>query len=1148
MNKEMNGWIVSLWIDSSQIQLNNREELPYLSWSPYDRVTIDEIIDFSDFFKTKEFSAWNGTVQRLHLIPMLQCNLKPGKNCLIDLQKSGHEPYGIYCIITARFQNRFVNINDVKMRICNVISMYLENRDIQWQAFHSLGAEDFVGIFLANNIAELAEIGDIFKQITYTNGCQRKEIFASVYSFFGLNNPDYCQEPKADLIVRLHIKTGFTRREVRKLLEADFEKRFPDIVSKISISEVISGRGYLEVRVPNHCNALSCFHNNKEAVFNGQSTFYNNYVESSQTYWTVIKENILDEEKDVGELNIYDELNIKNSVFESSSMHPISEFILKEYERLINSHRCLWWKPILKNQYEVYSEFVKEYTDDGNEAALCTLNNKVQTVLLHINQATTPIYEVPYHNYYYSGSYNDVLRMYYGIIASLFNIAYRLPRNEETYQYEISYCVDFEATTKVHSSMYTLKNDKRRFVIFHLPYDAFMKFDKTVKLLLHEVFHYVAPYSRSSRNRIFVRVWIILIFEQYIDYLRNKGLTEENSKNIVEYFYNHYGQLCKSVEDKLGDLLNKKISNDFTTISKLNKLKEIPEKICEIICNELNQDLGLWLKEVKNYCEYRMVYPNLFSAENAEYFRESIRRIALATKEAFCDLNMIYILNLSLNEYVVLLFNTFAGKYNETSISIQLEKLIRERKLSIGSFEFRIGMVLDQYYLEKLKNAEPERYRDMFNEDIRQIKDESQSDTYKLFCEYLLMTYNQYLAEYRKEHMLFKELFTGERQWFSLFLRGSEGQKKIQNAASKQEKISENLSVILDFIDVEIDQSQLNINKKKSTMVQYSNISNKWNKEQFVICNLGEYVKESCRIIQEWGDGIVWFRGLCSDSFSLTPSLFRNLDPELSLYANQVKFLKDAYYLTLSEATLWTEKIKNKLEHMCLLQHYGIPTSLLDFSDDMLIALHFALNPDVPEDMRKVDEYIYQPKVVLFNPFKYHEAVEVLQKGKPTKHSKNISPFLLDVQDKQVEEYYVHDMSNEYLETHSHENTQDYKPNPRTNLYPRPLAIRRANARIHAQNGTFVAYNLSARPEKEDKQPLEYYAYLALERIQEDYLNLLENYNQPLAQGEFIKEIYINKMAIPTIKSQLKTMNVTTAHTYPELFRLFAEYMDKRKS
>ena len=115
---------------------------------------------------------------------------------------------------------------------------------------------------------------------------------------------------------------------------------------------------------------------------------------------------------------------------------------------------------------------------------------------------------------------------------------------------------------------------------------------------------------------------------------------------------------------------------------------------------------------------------------------ESIRRVALATKEAFCDLNMIYILNLSLDEYVTLLFDTFAGNYNENSISAQLEKLIKDRRLSIGSFEFRIGMVLDQYYLEELTNEEPERYRDMFNEDIRKIVSKSQSDAYKLFCEY----------------------------------------------------------------------------------------------------------------------------------------------------------------------------------------------------------------------------------------------------------------------------------------------------------------------------------------------------------------------------------------------------------------------------
>lgn len=1151
MNEETRGWIVSLWIDALQIQLNNRDELPYLSWSPYDRVTIGEVENFSDFFETKESSTWNGTVQRLHLIPMWQCKWKPGEKCLINVQNSNQEPYGIYCILTARFQNRFMDIDDLKVRLCDKITKHLEDRNVQWQAFRSLGAEDFVGIFLADNIADLAKVGDIFRQVTFTVGCQKKALFSSVYTFLGLNNPDYCQEPKADLLVRLYLKTGFTRQEVCKALEKDFKNRFPDSLSKISIRKIISGKGCLEIEIPNNINVLTCFHNNENAVFNGQSTFYNNYIESSRTYWYVSQANILDEDldEDIGEVNICEEYDVKKVDYKNSNMHPISQFILKEYERLINSHRCLWWRPILKNQYEVYAEFVNQYTDDGNETALCTLNNKVQTVLLHINQATTPISEVPYHNYYYSGSYNDVLRMYYGIIAAIFNMAYKLPRSTETYQYEISYCVDFEATTKVHSSMYTLKGDKRRFVIFHLPYEAFMKFDKTVKLLLHEVFHYVAPYSRLSRNNIFVKVWVILVFEKYIEYLEKKGLTGENSKNIVEYFYNQYGQICKSVEDELGETLNEKIINDFTTISKLYKLKDIPEKICEIICDRLSQDLGLWLKEVEDYCTYKMVYPRLFDFSNSKYFMESIRRVALATKEAFCDLNMIYILNLSLKEYVTLLLDVFGGKYNDVSTRTQLEGLIQRGRISIGSFELRIGMVLDQYYLKRLANAEAERYRDMFNEEIEQIKRENQDDTFKLFCDYLMMTYDQYLTKYRKEHLPFKELFSKEELfWFSVFLKGDDEQKKLQNAISTQGKIGENVSIIHDFIYVEIDKNQLNVNKEESTMARYLNIRQKWKKEHLMICDLGAYVEESCRIIDEWSDDIVWFRGLCHDSFKLTPSLFRTkLDPDLSLYANQAKFLKDAYYITISEATLWTEQMKSTLEHMCLLQHYGIPTSLLDFSDNMLVALHFALNPNEQEDMEKVNEYIYQPKVVLFNPFKYHEAVESLQAGIP-KQPGNVSPFLLDVQDKKVSEYCVHDMSNEYISKHSQENTQTYQPSPRTNLYPQPLAIRRVNARIHAQNGTFVAYNLSARPEKENKkEPTEYYSYLALERIQEDYLKLLEDHNKPLDKGEFIKEIYINKMAIPTIKKQLKMMNITTAHTYPELFRVFSEYMNRRK-
>lgn len=51
MERENIGWVVSLWIDASQTQINDREDLPYLSWSPYDRITIDEVTNFCNFLR-----------------------------------------------------------------------------------------------------------------------------------------------------------------------------------------------------------------------------------------------------------------------------------------------------------------------------------------------------------------------------------------------------------------------------------------------------------------------------------------------------------------------------------------------------------------------------------------------------------------------------------------------------------------------------------------------------------------------------------------------------------------------------------------------------------------------------------------------------------------------------------------------------------------------------------------------------------------------------------------------------------------------------------------------------------------------------------------------------------------------------------------
>ena len=239
MCQKMVGWVVSLWIDVSQIELNNRDHMPYLSWSPYDRVTIDEVRDFSDFFNTKESPNWNGTVQRLHLIPMGKCQWKPGDKCLITTSNAKY-PYGLYCIVTARFQCRIRNVEDVEERIYSRILESLQNRNVEWQGFRSLGAEDFVGIFLANNIADLAKAVEIIKQITYTSRFGKRELFDSVCSFLGLNMPDFQQEPKANLLVKLYLKSNFIRKNAYEQLENYFQTRFADSTIKVSIREIIS--------------------------------------------------------------------------------------------------------------------------------------------------------------------------------------------------------------------------------------------------------------------------------------------------------------------------------------------------------------------------------------------------------------------------------------------------------------------------------------------------------------------------------------------------------------------------------------------------------------------------------------------------------------------------------------------------------------------------------------------------------------------------------------------------------------------------------------------------------------------------------------------------------------------------------------------
>jgi hypothetical protein len=91
--------------------------------------------------------------------------------------------------------------------------------------------------------------------------------------------------------------------------------------------------------------------------------------------------------------------------------------------------------------------------------------------------------------------------------------------------------------------------------------------------------------------------------------------------------------------------------------------------------------------------------------------------------------------------------------------------------------------------------------------------------------------------------------------------------------------------------------------------------------------------------------GQFWFRG-CSDSrYTLVPSLFRHptITPVEGLLEVEVRLL--TRFKQRSVPFVQTRLPEDNWENLFLMQHYGVPTRLLDWSENALVGLWFALQP-----------------------------------------------------------------------------------------------------------------------------------------------------------------------------------------------------------
>jgi hypothetical protein len=130
--------------------------------------------------------------------------------------------------------------------------------------------------------------------------------------------------------------------------------------------------------------------------------------------------------------------------------------------------------------------------------------------------------------------------------------------------------------------------------------------------------------------------------------------------------------------------------------------------------------------------------------------------------------------------------------------------------------------------------------------------------------------------------------------------------------------------------------------------------------EEHRVRSVAELVRKSCEIRDNWIEGPnyfdPWFRGHAKTSWCLEPKIFRlELLEEEDEIRSEFERRASQYSLEPVPTDFWGWYF--------LMQHYGAPTRLLDWTDSVLVALFFALNSDelYPDDREDAVVWVLDP-------------------------------------------------------------------------------------------------------------------------------------------------------------------------------------------
>lgn len=322
----------------------------------------------------------------------------------------------------------------------------------------------------------------------------------------------------------------------------------------------------------------------------------------------------------------------------------------------------------------------------------------------------------------------------------------------------------------------------------------------------------------------------------------------------------------------------------------------------------------------------------------------------------------------------------------------------------------------------------------------------------------------------------------------------------------------------------------------------------------------------------------LWFRGHGKKEFVLLPSLIRSYfkkGHKCSLPQYQKMLLEK--FMARSKGTpelIDSTQIKRdneQIEYLADMQHYGVPTSLLDWSEDVSTSLFFATEKD-SEDQAVL--YILHPYFYNFVRnaiISLYQIVDLVDGDKYNHDTARVNVGGLvpnfsahfNLTSKQYENYVIGPETFYSLREENRWRTIDPLKSRNTHAPMLPLAVQvpRSNPRIRSQSGTFLAFNLCEFPLTQNLQEKEQYlgfSHIELECVQKFYME--SEYLAASIEGKsgssyqamrnrlpFLHKILIDATAARDIRNLVAMLGKRTDTVYPELFRIGEQLEEETK-